>query len=74
MERSAAQYLVLRDPVLATSYIEQSRQILNLAQRLIATSDDSKLQQLVTQYAQTVTALIEITMPEAEKNQQLIAR
>ncbi|MBA6389621.1 HAMP domain-containing histidine kinase [Colwellia sp. BRX10-3] len=67
MERSAAQYLVLRDPVLATSYIEQSRQILNLAQRLIATSEDSKLQQLVTQYAQTVTALIEITMPEAEK-------
>ena len=66
MERSAAQYLVLRDPALAASYNEQSRQILNLSRQLIAASQDQKLQHLVTEYAQTITALIETTMPEAE--------
>jgi len=67
MERSAAQFLVLRDPALAKSYHEQSRQILHLAQQLIAASHDKALQQLVTDYAQTVTVLIKETIPEAEQ-------
>jgi two-component system sensor histidine kinase GlrK len=67
LERSAAQYLVLRDPALASSYNEQCKQILHLAQQLIVASQDQKLQLLLTEYAQTVIALIEQTMPEAEQ-------
>ena len=47
MERSAAQYLVLRDPALAASYQEQSQQILLLTQTLMADSQDLKLQNLL---------------------------
>lgn len=67
MERSAAQYLVLRDPALATNYNEQSQQILSLTQQLTAASQDPKLQQLVQDYAETVITLIEYTIPEAEQ-------
>jgi len=67
MERSAAQYLVLRDPALATSYREQSQQILWVTQQLLVASQDSELQHLVNEYAKTVMALIEHTMPEAEQ-------
>lgn len=66
LERSAAQFLILRDPVLADSYIEQSKQILHLAEQLMLTSQDNKLQQLLTSYAETITVLINTTMPEAE--------
>tara|TARA_R110000737_G_scaffold305563_1_gene313159 strand:- start:294 stop:1802 length:1509 start_codon:yes stop_codon:yes gene_type:complete len=67
MERSAGQYLVLRDPALATNYQQQSRQILHVTEQLIAGNQDAKLQQLVNVYGQTVTELIEHTMPEAEQ-------
>jgi two-component system, NtrC family, sensor histidine kinase GlrK len=67
MERSAAQYLVLRDPTLAESYHEHSQQILQLSQALIAASYDPKLQQLLNEYTETVKVLIEQTMPEAEQ-------
>jgi len=67
MERSAAQYLVLRDPALAESYREQSQQILSLTEQLITTSQDQKLHQWVIAYTQAVNALIEDTIPAAEK-------
>ncbi len=67
MERSASQYLVLRDPTLAINYHEQSRQILYLTQQLIATNPDQKLRELVNKYAHTITILIEQTMPSAEQ-------
>ena len=67
LERSAAQYLVLRDPALAISYQEQSQQILHLTKQLITASHDAKLQQLVYRYTETVTALVAHTMPEAEQ-------
>ncbi|MGB1263438.1 MAG: ATP-binding protein [Cognaticolwellia sp.] len=67
MERSASQYLVLRDPALAASYRQQSRQILLLTQQLIAPSQDLALQKLVNEYAKTVSTLIEKTMPAAEQ-------
>ncbi|MGB2740526.1 MAG: HAMP domain-containing sensor histidine kinase [Cognaticolwellia sp.] len=67
MERSAGQYLVLRDPALSASYQEQSQQILLLTQQLITTSQDSEFQQQVNEYAKTVINLIEQTIPEAEK-------
>lgn len=67
LERSAAQYLVLRDPALANSYNEQCKQILHLTEQLIVASQDQELQLLITEYAQTVMALIEQTMPEAEQ-------
>lgn len=67
MERSAAQYLVLRDPTLAASYREQSQQILLLTEQLITTSQDKNLQQLVIEYAEIITTLIEQTMPHAIK-------
>lgn len=67
MERSAAQYLVLRDQALATSYHEQSQQILQLTKQLIITSQDHSLQQLVIEYAETITTLIDQTMPSAVK-------
>jgi two-component system sensor histidine kinase GlrK len=66
MERSAAQYLVLRDPVLAASYQEQSQQILHLTQTLMADSQDLKLQNLLQAYCQNITTLIEKTMQEAK--------
>lgn len=67
LERSAAQYLVLRDPVLAENYIEHSRQILHLAEQLMQTSQDNTLKQLLTKYGQTITLLIEKTIPAAAK-------
>tara|TARA_R110000737_G_scaffold28717_4_gene47206 strand:+ start:4260 stop:5768 length:1509 start_codon:yes stop_codon:yes gene_type:complete len=67
MERSAGQYLVLRDPALAINYQQQSRQILHVTEQLIADNQDAKLQQLLNVYAQTITALIQRTMPEAEQ-------
>lgn len=66
MERSAAQYLVLRDPALAASYQEQSQQILLLTQTLMADSQDLKLQNLLKAYSQNITTLIEKTMQEAK--------
>ncbi len=67
MERSAAQYLVLRDPVLAASYQEQSQQILHLTQQLRANNQDLELQSLLQAYAQNITTLIEKTMQEAKR-------
>jgi len=67
MERSAAQYLVLRDPALAESYREQSQQILLLTKELTTTSQDKKLQQWVIAYTQAVNALMTDIMPAAEK-------
>ena len=67
MERSAAQFLVLRDATLAVSYNEQSQQILHLAKQLMTSSDDEKLLNLLAQYAETIIELIEVTMPEAER-------
>ena len=66
LERSAAQFLVLRDPALAENYIEQSKQILHLAEQLMLASQDNKFQDLLTNYALTITELIESTIPEAE--------
>ena len=66
LERSAAQFLILRDPVLAENYIEQSRQILHLTEQLLLASQDNSLQLLLTDYGQTITLLIEKTMPTAE--------
>ena len=67
LERSAAQYLVLRDPVLAENYLEHSRQILYLAEQLMQASQDNTLKQRLTEYGQTITLLIETTIPAAAK-------
>lgn len=70
MERSASQYLVLRDPVLAENYIEQSQQIFVITQQFIAASGDLKLQQLAAKYEKNVAELIDVTIPNAESKSQ----
>ncbi len=67
MERSAAQYLVLRDAALAKSYLNQSQQILMVTQKFIVASSDEELQKLVETYVDTVTYLVKVTIPNAEK-------
>ncbi len=67
MERSAAQYLVLRDGALAESYLDQSQQIMLITQQLISTSNDGELQKLLNRYANTVIDLVEVTIPNAER-------
>lgn len=67
MERSALQYLVLRDPALAINYNEQSQQILYLTQQLITTNPDQKLKKLVDKYTQKISQLIEQTVPSASQ-------
>lgn len=70
MERSAAQYLVLRDTTLAESYREQSQLMLFITNELFLASHDKSLQQLTTQYANTVNELVGETIPNAEKKPQ----
>jgi two-component system sensor histidine kinase GlrK len=67
MERSAAQYLVLRDFTLAESYIEQSQHILLFTKKFIAGNSDQKLKKLFNRYATTIIELVEVTIPTAEQ-------
>ncbi len=67
MERNASQYLVLRDTALKENYIKISQQILLITQRLIEVSTDETLQKLSREYTATVTKLVNVTIPTAEK-------
>jgi two-component system sensor histidine kinase GlrK len=67
MERSAAQYLVLRDVALVESYLNQSQQILMISQQFITASSDEELQELVNTYTNKVIDLVKTTIPNAEK-------
>jgi two-component system sensor histidine kinase GlrK len=70
MERSAAQYLVLRDPVLAENYIEQSQHILSITKKMITAISDEELQQSIKRYTATAIALVDVTIPKAQKKSQ----
>lgn len=69
MERSAAQYLVLRDQALSSIYVEQSQQIQSLVMKINASNVDATLQSLTKNYEATITELIKKTIPQAEKKQ-----
>ncbi len=66
MERSAAQYIVLRDAALSEVYLAQSQQILSIILQLSATSNDDEIQKLSKNYMDTITELVESTIPQAE--------